>query len=414
MGSKNTKAGTAGSARRRLGSWIERFVSYALEQAPVPTPEIYRRWAGITAIGACLEQKVWLKPGHEPLYPNLYTLLVGPPATGKSVSIGLARGLLATIPDFPFAPTSVTMAALVDALAQNKREYINDYTGKGATFYNSMMVIPDDLQVLMSTYDLSLIAGLTTFYDVNHPYRERRRTGDLRIEIKRPQLSILGGTTPSHLFGFIPEEAWSQGFTSRMILIYSDERHKENVRFNGVRLDYPPDLVNDLKSINSLIGEFTVDEGATKAFEDWVEAGKPPVPSHKRLEHYLGRRYPHLLKLCMVSSADRGNSLVITVEDFNRALGWLVEAEHAMPRIFQDGPKTVESKIMDEVHFYIKSIDIAGKGVRQTLIMNYLVQRVGTMAIKQFWEAMEVGGYVKRIGHDPKTKEPIWIALDRS
>lgn len=372
---------------------------------------IYRKWAAITSVAACLEQKVWLKSPTS-LYPNLYVILVGPPAAGKSNAIGVARGLLGTLTDFPFAPTSVTMAALVDSLKECERKYTQV---PGPTiFYNSMMLVPDDLQVLMSVYDLALIAGLTTFYDVNHPYREQRRTGDLRIEIKRPQLSILGGTTPSHLFGFIPEEAWSQGFTSRLLLVYSDEKPEKRVRFGtGKDIDIPPELIHDLKIINSLLGEFSVDEKAVKAFENWREAGEPPVPTHKRLEHYLGRRYPHLLKLSMVSSADRGNGLVITVEDFNRALGWLIEIEHAMPRIFAEGPRSVESKVMEEVHYYIKQMDIAKVGVNESRIKNFVLQRVSPMQYKQFFEALEVGGYIKRLGHDKATKEPRWVALDR-
>lgn len=353
---------------------------------------------------------MWLK-SPAPLYPNLYTLLVGPPAVGKSRTIGVARSLLGTLTDFPFAPTSVTMAALVDSLKECERKYTQ--VPGPTVFYNSMTLVPDDLQVLMSTYDLSLIAGLTTFYDVNHPYREQRRTGDLRIEIKRPQLSILGGTTPSHLFGFIPEEAWSQGFTSRMILVYSDEKIKKRVRFTFDDQKKPDDLIHDLKIINSLIGEFSVDEKALAAFENWIEAGEPPVPSHKRLEHYLGRRYPHLLKLSMVSSVDRGNSLVIAVEDFNRALGWLIEVEHAMPRIFAEGPRSVESKVMEEVHYFIKQLDIAGLGIPESKVKNFVLQRVSPMQYKAFFEALEIGGYIKRAGHDKTTKEPRWIAMNR-
>lgn len=391
-----------------MDSWIAGFVKHAEEQAE--SCELYRKWCGITAVAACLEQKVWLQ-SPAPLYPNLYTLLVGPPAVGKSRTIGVARGLLATLTDFPFAPTSVTMAALVDALKECERKYTQ--VPGPTVFYNSMTLVPDDLQVLMSVYDLALIAGLTTFYDVNHPYREQRRTGDLRIEIKRPQLSILGGTTPSHLFGFIPEEAWSQGFTSRLLLIYSDEKIKKRVRFNHTGNAKPDDLIHDLKIINSLIGEFSVDEKAHKAFENWIEAGEPPVPTHKRLEHYLGRRYPHLLKLSMVSSVDRGNGLVITVEDFNRALLWLSEAEYAMPRIFAEGPRSVESKVMEEVHYYMQQLDILKVGVNESRVKNFVLQRVSPMQYKQFFEALEVGGYIKRLGHDKVTKEPKWVALER-
>ena len=128
----------------------------------------------------------------------------------------------------------------------------------------------------------------------------------------------------------------------------------------------------------------------------------------------MGRQYPHLLKLCMVSSVDRGNSLVITVDDFNRAMGWLVEVEHQMPKIFQDGPKTVESKIMDEVAYYIKQLDIAGIGIAESKVKNFVLQRVSPMQYKPFFEALEIGGYIKRAGRGKASwQEPLLTAIDK-
>jgi hypothetical protein len=277
-----------------------------------------------------------------------------------------------------------------------------------------MTLIPDELQVLMHSFDPQLIARLTTFYDVSHPYTEQKRVSlDERIRIDRPQLSLLGGTTPAHLFSFIPEEAWSMGFTSRLILVYSAEVMKKKVRFNDVHLRKPDDLVHDLSIINQLQGEFTVDEQAQKAFENWIELGEQPVPGHKRLEHYLGRRYPHLLKLCMVSAVDRGNALVITVDDFNRALGWLIEVEHAMPGVFQAGPQSVDSKIMEEVHFFLKSHDLAQQGMAESRLKNFVLQRVSALQYNYFWPLLETGGYIKRIRFDKTTKEVYWTWCER-
>jgi hypothetical protein len=392
-----------------LASWIDRFVEYAHEETE--SCELYRRWSAITSLAACLEQKVWIQsPGT--LYPNLYTILVGPPAAGKSQTIGLARKLLTELKDFHFSPTAVTGASLVDALLESKREYVRyipEENRSEPVMYNTMTVMPDDLQVLLPSYDLALIARLTTFYDVEHPYREQKRTGDLRVEIKRPQLSILGGTTPSHLFDFIPEEAWSQGFTSRVILVYSGNIPKKRVRFNAVDLRQPTDLIHDLKIINELKGEFHVAPEAEEAFAVWVRDGEMPVPTHKRLEYYLGRRYPHLLKLCMVSAVDRGNGLVIEVDDVRRALGWLIEAEHEMPKVFQDGPRSADSKVIDEVIFAMKQWDTTGeKGVTESRIKNFLLNRVALQSYPLFVASMEDTKLIKRCGRDKLSNEQRW------
>src|SRR3974390_1470240 len=105
--SKNTRRGTNGSGQRKCESWIERFISYA--HTRTESCELYTRWSAITALGAILEQKVWLST-PDALFPNLYTILVGPPSIGKSRAIGAVRGVLAELTDIPIAPTSTTMA----------------------------------------------------------------------------------------------------------------------------------------------------------------------------------------------------------------------------------------------------------------------------------------------------------------
>ena len=39
----------------------------------------------------------------------------------------------------------------------------------------------------------------------------------------------------------------------------------------------------------------------------------------------------------MVAAIDKSNELVLTKQDFNTAIGWLIEAEQTMPYIFQAG-----------------------------------------------------------------------------
>jgi len=39
----------------------------------------------------------------------------------------------------------------------------------------------------------------------------------------------------------------------------------------------------------------------------------------------------------MVAAVDRSDTLLLTKDDFNRAMGWLLEAEMNMPDIFRLG-----------------------------------------------------------------------------
>lgn len=60
--------------------WLEAFIELT---EGLPTPPLFRLWSGITTLSAVLERKVWLPTMRQILFPNIFTLLVGPPGSGK-------------------------------------------------------------------------------------------------------------------------------------------------------------------------------------------------------------------------------------------------------------------------------------------------------------------------------------------
>jgi hypothetical protein len=261
----------------------------------------------------------------------------------------------------------MTMASLVDELVRSKRTIIRH--PEGPYEYNSMMVVADEMSAFMHEYNNELIAGLTTFYDSDAPYGQARRVREIRLVIKRPQLNILCGTTPVKLTSFIPETAWGDGFTSRIIMVYSDRQVIQNI-FEFEQADLPEDLLHDLLIINGLFGKFGWTEEYARAMHNWKLLGFPDKPTHPRLEHYCTRREAHMLKLSMISAVDRSNVLQLTKDDFNRALGWLLEAESLMENIFRAGSASADSAVMEEVRHFVQSA--GAEGVQETKIMNYI------------------------------------------
>src|SRR6266404_8384872 len=212
----------------------------------------------------------------------------------------------------------------------------------------------------MHKYDDEMIAVLSKFYD-NQIYGQERRGNDIRIKIKAPQVNLICGTTPSNLIKFLPENAWEQGFTSRIVMVFSDERTIGD-DFAGYDTTLSKDLIHDLKAINALMGEFKVTEDYRTAVNNWRSLGEPPVPNHPKLIHYATRRRVHLYKLSMVAAVDRSDTLLLTREDFNRAMGWLLEAEVNMPDIFKAGGGGADEKAMDEIYQFVL-VSERGQGV---------------------------------------------------
>jgi len=356
-------------------------------------------------VASVLGQKVLLRTEKGPLFPNLYTFLVGHAGSGKTLSIHSALSFIRKVRDISntktihIAPTSMTMASLVDAL--NEAVVV----AHPEPAYNSLIIGADELSAFMHDWRQAneLVAGLTTFYDCV-PYSQSRRTSALRIHIDNPQLNILTGSTPSNLMKFIPEFAWQQGFCSRSMFIYSEERSITDIlpmEKRPVR-ELPPNMIADLKLISELKGEFGYEKEFAEAHFAWKKAGCDPAPKHPKLEDYNTRRQSHILKLAMVANIDRGDpTMMLTTEDWRQAMSWLIEAECLMVEMFRHGNDGVDGRIMDEAKHFV---DKAGKkGVPERALVNFLRQRVNANAIVNIISIMVKSGMIKAELVDPNT-----------
>ncbi len=402
MDLSNTRLGTNGAGLRRCPSWIESFIQHT---SNLESAELYRRWTAITVVAAALEQKVWMATKSR-LYPNLYTILVGHPGVGKTQTIMSGRALLAELKEFHIAPTSMKMASLVDALAQCKRSSVRHQAP--TELFNSMTLVIDEWSAFMHVMDDELVGGLTTFYDVM-PYDHWRRGKDIKIKIERPQLSMLAGSTPSHLLRSLPDYVWEQGFGSRIILVWCGDRPTGD-DFAYPTRGLPPDLLYDLKLIHDLKGEFSVSEEYRGLVTAWRAQGENPKPTHPRLVHYNTRRRAHLYKLSMVSAVDRGDNLRLLEEDYGRALAWLTEIETNMPHIFDEGSTTVDARAMDEIEDFIRR---QGKATSEHRILNFASTRVPAHAVVKVVQLMVLSGRIHAVGED-RLGKPTFVVSDRA
>lgn len=303
----------------------------------------------------------------------------------------------------------MSMASMTDCLVAAKRLIMRH--NEEALDYNSMFVVADELSAFMAKYDEEMVGGLTTFYDVSIPYGQNRRGNDIKIKIKHPQLSILAGSTPSNLMRTLPEAAWDQGLMSRVIMVHGIDKVITDIFDAPIKVK-PEEMQHDIKAINSLVGEFQVTQQYKDAINNWRKADEdfPPKPTHPKLRHYCARRLGHLLKLSMVAAVDRSNELLLTKEDFNHALGWLIEAEETMPSIFQAGAVGGDAKVMDEIYDFVRVAN-RGKGVPEWRIVNFAKDRMPSYSLLKVIEMMVRANMLRAIGRDPITNQGIFEAV---
>jgi len=353
-----------------------------------------------------MEQKVYVKSGGEHLHPNVYCALVAHPGVGKTRCVHAAKAYYLETPEPLVSPTSMSASSMIDAVAKSKRHIIR--LPEGSLEYNTLYITADELSDFMHKYDEKAIGTMSAFYDPR-PYCQTRRGNDINIKIKSPQLNLIVGTTPSNLLKYMPESAWEQGFTSRIIMVFSDERTiGDDFADHDVALN--PDLIHDLNAISGLVGEFKVTQEYRATVKAWRDLGEPPVPNHPKLLHYATRRRVHLYKLSMVSAVDRSDVLVLTKEDFNRAMTWLTQAEAGMPDIFKAGAGNADGKAMDEIYHYVMITGVNG-GVPERKIVNFAKDFVPLHSIDRVVKTMELAGMIVATKMDRRTGQRLWQAV---
>ena len=338
---------------RKLSNFIDGFMRYTDGRG---SPSIFRKWSGIFLVGATLERKCWIRTSKGKLYPNQYLVLTGPAGVGKSLCTSTVYDLLDELrtPETPFhiAPTSVTKASLIDALADAERRIVRPLETPAVVSFNSLAIVPNEFGVFLPSWEGDFMSTLTDLWDCGR-YAETRRTSKININIPHTQLNLFSATTPAHLNNLLPEGAWEQGFMSRTLIIYSGEVvHTDLFLFDELDNSTRANLVHDLRDIYKMFGEFTITEDAKLAINDWAKAGGPPIPDHPKLMSYRTRRPAHLLKLMVIASAATDSERIITLDNYAEALDWLIELETYMPDVFKSMKTGGDGAAMEECWHY--------------------------------------------------------------
>lgn len=341
-----------------------------------------------------MERRLWIKTAIGNLYPHLYCLFVGPPGVGKTVLTHKVRTFLMELTDlqdknsFHLAAASLTYASLIDDLQDAERRFFI----KGLTDfvkYNSLTIVSNELGVLLPEYDPIMMSKLTDLYDA-HSYSERRRGTGSNFVIENPQIGLLAATTPSFLVDTLPPGAWDQGFLSRSMIIFSSQSLYRDLFFEvPVSSTLESDLTNDLRHIFSLYGKMSFSAEAIEFIQTWDKNGRQPLPDHPKLIHYNTRRAAHLLKLSMVAAIADQDTLTITREHVDTALGWLIEMEYFIPDIFKAMNNGGDSRVMEELWYHANMIyNTEKRAVSEGRLVAYLAERLPAYSVERVLQIM--------------------------
>lgn len=343
------------------------------------SPLIFHRWSLIASVGALLGRQYYLPFGTTRIFPNQYIMLIGNPGTRKSSAIKTSKKILAHTGYETFAAEKTTKEKFLLDLEgapdgeQNAQYHAGNSRRKSGA--SNILSTEDVLRNLDLTSDvplhdgtpreificadefnefagsgnldfLSMLGSLWDWDDESVTYKHRFKNSK-SISIYQPTISILGGNTHTGFQEAFPIQAIGQGFMSRLLLIHGEP--------SGRKIAFP---TKPPESIGAALQELFTRIAATVKGEailtpearnalDMIYRAWQELEDF-RFKHYSTRRFTHLLKLVLITSAMRC-SCKIEMQDVLLANTILTHAEHGMPKALGEFGKSRHSEATQNV-----------------------------------------------------------------
>jgi hypothetical protein len=324
----------------------------------------------------------------------MYIVLVGPPAARKGTAMSQAYKFLRTL-DIRVSAEATTREALIKALAEATYNEVDTTDALTISMHSSLTVWSQELTVFLGYQNFQLMSDMTDWYDCRDAwtYRTKNMGTD---EIIGVFVVLFGATTPKLIASSMPLDAIGGGLTSRMIFIFEPNKGKI-VPYPGLSAhekDLEIQLEEDLARIHLMNGQF---RATKKFFNHWLEwyphqARNPPFEDH-RFEGYCDRRANHVLKLSMIISAAKRETMDIHLEDLLDAIRILERTEEKMERTFSGVGLSANAEVLNMV-----MQDIAHFGeVPRSFLVNKHKNDADNWMMGKILETLEASGFAETI-----------------
>lgn len=335
---------------RKLNDFYDSFLEYT--ERTVESSHLYRKWVGLGIVSAALRRHCWLA-WDSIQYPNQFILLVGPPAARKGTAMRKGTDILHNA-GIPTLTGEITFPRLIKTLVAGEVvvEELAPYIDVvGPNRQSSLCVAPEEFTRFIGYEDQTFVVQLCSAYDGVPLEYFTEKHGDLRVPY--PCFTLIGGTTPVSFRTALPPAIIGGGLSSRMVLVYADEAEKQiaDPSMSDTELRLRLKLIEDLTHITEkLRGPFQWHPDALAAYKEFYlqQRANPPFLVTE-LEYYIARRQIHLIKMVMAFSVSRGDDLILTLADFNRAISLLHDTEKMMPRVYAGFGASEDNEVLQKV-----------------------------------------------------------------
>lgn len=362
---------------RHFPNWVQAAIEYTSDMG---NPKKYMKWSAYAVMAAALERKIWLRgPDGGIAYPNIYVMLVGPSAVGKTSTADRYVEILEEAKITSHISSHLTQASLIRQMheAGIKRQVELN----GVSYPNSagFLYAPEAVTTLKESFG-SITQTLTDFYDCK-PGGEWSKdrfwakntisAGEERLY--NTCLNLLACSTPEWLMEVIGPNEIRGGFFSRIFFAVENTITREVKKFAEdeqdelklVELDkakelkralHKSKLIDDLRVIAKLKGCMTLTPQARHVYNEFLselhEEQKRMLGD--KYESYYGRKHWHVMKLVQIISAAESDNLKISVEHVRKAVEEVSSLEKEMRSVFGNAGENKEHRKLVVVWDYMR------------------------------------------------------------
>lgn len=337
--------------------FIAAYLGYTEETEP---PTVFHRWSAISAIATQLGRNAYIPFGHGIIIPNLYLMYLGEVGTRKSTAIKIMKGILKQTGFNSFAGNKISKEKFLmdmEGLDDEGNSGGSSYTKTEHELFGELIehsvkecfIVADEFNEFATGDKLdfySMLGDLWDWHDPDRPYTYRLKNSK-SVSVYQPTINILGGNTQDNFARAFPPEVIGQGFMSRLLIIHGEP--------SGKKFTFPPipnpietqAIVEMFASIrNTLPQEYKMSDDAKfildRIYKNWIEI------DDFRFKNYSTRRFTQLLKLCIITAANWGTTLI---DDTNvvYANTMLAAVEQNMPRALGEFGKSKFSEAANKI-----------------------------------------------------------------
>lgn len=260
----------------------------------------------------------------------------------------------------------VTIEYVLERMSQGWQGFYRSPTGgMHLGVDHSAILISPEVSVFIgaSQNTLPILADLWDAREGEFVYGTRHK-GEFRI--KDPCVCLLGGSTQEWLISSIPANAVGGGFTRRVNFVVANDREKLLPwpilsNHNQVRNN----LVTDIREISRLNGEMKFDSKCVPLFEQCYTDSAPKEYDDEATTSYRTSMWAQVTKLAMCLSAARGDSLIISEQDFKQAHDAVKLVVGNIPRVFRS---VGESDLVIAADKVLKFLETKGFASRDEIL----------------------------------------------